>query len=125
MEGYWVVPSVLVLASLPTLSFGSGHFPSLQTEFLCTSAVVIPSWFIVPVFVPPVLVLPVLILLLSTLFGAIFCFASGATWPASAAAFASPLLPDEPASAASTLPLARVRVAGLLNYVRMESRINI
>ncbi len=27
-------------------------------------------------------------------------------WPASAAAFASPLLPDEPASAASTLPLA-------------------
>lgn len=54
---------------------------------------------------------PVFTPLLSTLFGATFSRASGATWPASAAAFAWPLLVCAPLSAASAAPLARLRVA--------------
>ncbi|MNR47110.1 hypothetical protein D3C85_1661680 [compost metagenome] len=93
---------------------------------------VMPSWFIVPESVPfgcnivPLLLpLPVLILLLSTLLGATFCLASGATWPALAAALACPLLSELDASAASAAPLAivsvavRKRVASLVIFIVM------
>ncbi|ABU77838.1 hypothetical protein ESA_02593 [Cronobacter sakazakii ATCC BAA-894] len=83
---------------------------------LCAVPEEVPVAVPVPVFTPlfAELVPEVLILLLSTPFGATFCLASGATWPALAAAFAEPVsLPpvDEPESAASAAPLARVRVA--------------
>ena len=54
---------------------------------------------------------PELIWLLSTLFGATFSRASGATWPASAEELAWPLLDWAPVSAARAAPLARLKVA--------------
>jgi len=83
---------------------------------LCAVPDVVPVEEPVPVFTPlfAELVPEVLILLLSTPLGATFCFASGATWPALAAALAEPVSPplvEEPVSAASAAPLARVRVA--------------
>ncbi|AAN79301.1 Hypothetical protein c0828 [Escherichia coli CFT073] len=117
-QGYCVVPSVLVSTSLlmpsPVWTFLliSGQRPSLHMVFLCSSSLVMPSLFIEEPsgcsIVPPE---PVFTPLLSTLFGATFSRASGATWPASAAAFAWPLLLCAPLSAASAAPLARLRVA--------------